>query len=230
MESTDRRAAEPTNAEPQQFMPLPGGTGADQSALVRSMAELVELLGGEPLPDSATSKEWRVRAWQTMRATVDQPPREDWFGPLIRAAVHEPDPSFSERFVKPALSWFGIVRVQTALIEHLRSGTNQERAGAARAWYWSHLPRRRYAGPYTPDAKSGEEGALMELRQQWRETALREFVANDNLRVRQCILPVLTLNPARHRPELRDLVAEAVQIARTSSDEYLRHRVEVQIH
>lgn len=29
--------------------------------------------------------------------------------------------------------------------------------------------------------------------------------------------------------EMRDQVAKAVQIARTSSDEYLRHRVEIQV-
>ncbi|MEE6257849.1 hypothetical protein [Plantactinospora sonchi] len=229
MENPDPHSAEPTDAEPQQFMPLPRDTGVDHAALTRSMAELVELLGGEPLPDSATSKEWRIRAWQTLRASAGEPPQEEWFVPLVRAGVYEPDPSFNARFIGPAVAWFGSPRVQTVLLGYLRTGTNQERAGAARAWYWSERADHRYVGPYTPTQDAEDEDASEKRRWEWQETALREFVANDNLGVRVCILPGLVLNPAKHRPELRDLVAEAVHIARTSPNAYLRHRVGAQL-
>ncbi|UOZ04008.1 hypothetical protein [Amycolatopsis sp. WQ 127309] len=46
-------------------------------------------------------------------------------------------------------------------------------------------------------------------------------------------LPGRTIaRPAAYRSRLRDLldlVAEAVRIARTSSDDYLRHRVEIRV-
>jgi hypothetical protein len=37
------------------------------------------------------------------------------------------------------------------------------------------------------------------------------------------------LNPAKHPAEFRELVAEAVRIARAHPDEYIRHRVEHQV-
>jgi hypothetical protein len=47
--------------------------------------------------------------------------------------------------------------------------------------------------------------------------------------VRRCILPGLPVSIERYRAGLHALVAEAKRIARTHPDEYLRHRVEIQI-
>ncbi|GIG87369.1 hypothetical protein [Plantactinospora endophytica] len=63
---------------------------------------------------------------------------------------------------------------------------------------------------------------------EWLDTALQVFVANDDLDVRRCILPGLSLRVERYPEELRPMVEEAVRIARTS-DDYLRHRVEHQV-
>jgi hypothetical protein len=64
---------------------------------------------------------------------------------------------------------------------------------------------------------------------EWNEAALREFVGNEDLDVRRCILPGLPLWPSAYPVELHPLVEEAVAIARSHPDEYLRHRVEHQI-
>ena len=64
----------------------------------------------------------------------------------------------------------------------------------------------------------------------WREASLREFVGNEDLNVRCCILPGLRLDPTSYPSELRALVDTAVAIARSHPDEYIRHRVEVQVH
>jgi hypothetical protein len=47
--------------------------------------------------------------------------------------------------------------------------------------------------------------------------------------VRRCILPGLDLRPDLGPPERRALVAQATRIARESADDYLRHRVEIQV-
>ncbi len=73
-----------------------------------------------------------------------------------------------------------------------------------------------------------EYEAVSDLRQRYRHTALRRFVTEEDLDARRCILPGLPLDPQMYPPDMRDLVTRAVQIARTSSDEYLRHRVEIQ--
>jgi hypothetical protein len=81
---------------------------------------------------------------------------------------------------------------------------------------------------YTPESLAESE-AVADLRAQWQEAALREFIANEDLDVRRCVLPGLTLNAANYPAEFRELVAEAVRIARAHPDEYIRHRVEHQV-
>ncbi|NEB82460.1 hypothetical protein G3I40_45720 [Streptomyces sp. SID14478] len=153
------------------------------------------------------------------------------FQTLVAAAVHDPDPSFNRQFLEPALNAFGRGRVRASLLGYLRAGTDLERAGAAKAWYWSALPLRMptvraehpaATGPAEPDDAPGVEA-------EWYETALREFVSNEHLDVRRCILPGLPLRRSAYPPELHDLVDAAVAIARAHPDEYLRHRVEHQV-
>jgi hypothetical protein len=53
---------------------------------------------------------------------------------------------------------------------------------------------------------------------------LHEFVDNNDLDIRRCILPGLHLNPASYPSELHVLVDAAVTIARPHQDDYIRHR------
>ncbi len=78
------------------------------------------------------------------------------------------------------------------------------------------------------EARRREAATVAALRARWREAALREFVANEDLDVRRCILPQISLKAADYPDDLKDLVATAAQIARTHPDEYIRHRVEHQ--
>ncbi len=70
--------------------------------------------------------------------------------------------------------------------------------------------------------------AVADLVSEWRETALREFVMNEDLDVRRCIIPGLPLRAGRYPADLHELVQEAVRIARAHPDDYIRHRVEIQ--
>ncbi|MGX7673336.1 hypothetical protein [Plantactinospora sp. DSM 117369] len=47
--------------------------------------------------------------------------------------------------------------------------------------------------------------------------------------MRRCLLPGLDLKTEHYPEELRPMVEQAIRIARTSSDDYLRHRVEHQV-
>jgi hypothetical protein len=98
--------------------------------------------------------------------------------------------------------------VQTALLEYLRHGTNPKRAGAARAWYWTRASQKYV------ESNRAEWDGLASLRAAWREAALREFISNEDINVRRCILPGLPLSIERYPAH---------------PDEYLRHRVEIQI-
>jgi hypothetical protein len=230
-----------TDESPELFQPLPGRTvdrSAAYGALLRNLLDLVEVEtpaadeSGAP-PTSHHRVRRAIGAVVTRRAKEASqagPVPEEWFEPLIRAAVHEPDPSFNRQLVEPAVTAFGRRRVQLALIVYLDTGTAPEIAGAARAWYWTQVPLEYVGGSKTPTPESAAEyEAFSDLRQRYRHTALRRFVTEDDLDVRRCILPGLPLNPQLYPPDLHDLVTRAVQIARTSSDDYLRHRVEIQV-
>jgi hypothetical protein len=225
----------PDPSGPRPFEALPGRTGDTVTTYEQLLTELVELLGaqGPPPPSDPPDSRW---AWQhqarrAIGQAVRRPPlREDWFEPLIRAAVHDPDPSFNRQLVEPALGAYGRRRVQLALIEYLRRGSDPERAGAARAWYWTLVPLTYRAGSRTPTPESAAEyDAVADLRTEWRETALQVFITNEDLDVRRCILPGLSLRTQDYPEALWPTVAEATRIARTHPDEYLRHRVEHQV-
>ncbi|MFD0631633.1 hypothetical protein [Catenulispora yoronensis] len=195
---------------------------------------MIRLLGIEVPPESETGK-WSHVAGHALREAFIRRSgglSEDFFEPLIGAAVYEPDPSFNRWFVEPAINAFGRRRVRVELLTFLRTGTDRERAGSARAWYWTGLPLRHQklrAGTLAEEMDDGADEAL-DVVTAWREASLREFVGNENLDVRRCILPGLRLDPESYPPEVRALVDTAVAIARSHPDEYIRHRVEIQVH
>ncbi|MEU8839128.1 DUF664 domain-containing protein [Streptomyces roseus] len=144
---------------------------------------------------------------------------EESFQTLIKAAIYDPDPSFNRHFLEPALNAFGHRRVQASLLGYLRAGTDIERAGAANAWYWSALPLRMptVRAEHPAATGSAEPDDAPTVGAEWYETALREFVSNEHLDVRRCILPGLPLRKSACPPELHGLVDAAVAIARPAN-------------
>jgi hypothetical protein len=215
-------------------MALPGRTEDRREQFSRCLAETVRVLGLDVAPDPGPGdrRVWERRVRTALRDACRRGMdlSEESFDVLLQAAVHDPDPSFNRNFLEPALNAFGRVRVQSALLACLRTGTDLQRAGAARAWYWSALPLRMprvrakdpAAGPAAPDAGPA-------VVTEWNEAALREFVRNEHLDVRRSILPGLSLRKSAYPPELHDLVDMAVATARSHPDDYIRHRVEHQV-
>ncbi len=155
------------------------------------------------------------RKWFVADVFKSQPVPRRLFGPMLRAGVLERNPSLNRRFVEPCVRSLGGGRVLAELLRYLEAGTNAEKAGAASALYWAGGNPR------------GEE--LGELRERLRCQMLREFVANPDVDVRRRIIPMLRLEPEAYPEELRPLIPVAVEIARSHPDEYIRHRVEVQL-
>ncbi|MEH1822857.1 MAG: hypothetical protein V7L31_27915 [Nostoc sp.] len=52
---------------------------------------------------------------------------------------------------------------------------------------------------------------------------------NSSVEVRRSIIPSLVLDPLFYSDELRHLIPEAIAIAKTYPDSYIRHRIEVQL-
>lgn len=207
---------------------------SSQRALMfkQSLVELIRWTGAQQPDDALDLRPWCRRAVHRLSAVfLERLADPDWFEPLMHAAISDPDPSHCRLFVEPALAAFGRRRVQEALITTLRDGTDVERIGAGFAWYWSRLPLSAAGSDYSAaPVNEIDDDAINERLVDWAETALQVFVTTNNVDVRCSILPTFSLDMNCYRPELGHLVTEAISIARTSPNEYLRHRVEVQIN
>src|ERR1700746_2926423 len=174
--------------------------------------------------------------WQWIRAALDDP-KKKWFVAgvfrfqpvpkrllvgMLRTAVFERNPSANRAFIEPCLRSFGVRRVNEILLQYLEVGTNEEKAGAASAFYWS-FGLRRNQGIADED--------VTDLMDRVACLFLREFVNNEDQNVRRRIIPLLILREDRYvyPAELRPLVTRAIKIARAHPDEYIRHRVEIQL-
>ncbi len=142
---------------------------------------------------------------------------DDFFMPLVRAAVYEDDPSYNREFINPCIRIFGRRRASEALLDFVSSGTNYEKAGAVNALYWAlgGIPK--------------DEDDLEDIRVRKRSIYLKEFISNHNLNVRRSIIPQLALDPQLYPENLVPLVEEATRIASSHPDSYIRHRVQVEL-
>ncbi|MEU8393338.1 hypothetical protein [Micromonospora sp. NPDC048842] len=176
----------------------------------RSLVDVLDLLNlaaplapsGDERNDPQARRHWQCRvALMIMREAVPPQP-VGLFEPLMLAAVYEPDPSHTQRHIRPALAAFGRRRVQTRLLEYLRTGTDYEIIGAADAWYCSYL---RVTG------SDAEDDPCADLRHAFQETGLRIVLANDHPGVRSRIITLLNLRLEANPPELRPLVSEVLR-------------------
>jgi hypothetical protein len=94
-------------------------------------------------------------------------------------------------------------------VEEARGSLIEAIIQEARAWYWTGASQK-----YVENNPAEWDG-LANLRAAWREAALREFISNEDIDVRRCILPGLPLSSERYPADLHPLVAEAIRIART---------------
>lgn len=170
-------------------------------------------------------KKWFVAfALQTMKTVP-----EVLYDPMIRAAVYEIDPSLNRSFVSPCIEAFGYRRVNMSLLDYLEKGSDFEKAGAANALYWAGM-LRMVQGPPEKMAQNHKECAeLDDIWQKRRSMFLREFVMNSNTDVRRSIVPHLNLQAEAYPPEFRPLIEEAIRIGRNAPDQYIRHRIEIEL-
>ncbi|MET9452715.1 hypothetical protein [Streptomyces cinerochromogenes] len=104
---------------------------AEAPLFLSSVAEVARLLHLDHATGVPGDRRARHLAHAVRKPLLDRAGLpEEFFAPLMAAAVHDPDPSFCRWFVEPALYAFGRRQVMTALLNYLRTGTDAERAGA----------------------------------------------------------------------------------------------------
>jgi hypothetical protein len=176
-------------------------------------------------PGATAMRRARSLAHAVRRPLLESPLlAEELFTPLMAAAVHDPDASFCRWFVEPALYGFGRRRVLEALVEYLRSGTDGERAGATRAWYWAHMPLRAdRSAAHTPDSTRADTlDASREAVEAWWEVSMRTYSATANVGLRYHVLRTLPASREAYPPRLRHLFEATLDAARADPDAYNR--------
>src|SRR5436305_13601719 len=74
------------------------------------------------------------------------------------------------------------------------------------------------------------EPKLMQLLDYRRSLYLQTFIKNPDVDLRRAIITNLELDPLGVPMMIQEMIDTVFRIARTHSDEYIRHRVEVQLH
>ena len=144
-----------------------------------------------------------------------QPVPKRLLSAFVRAAVSEHNPSRNRFYVEPCVRSWGFCEVNRRLLRLLQEGSNVEKAGAASAFYWAQgNPRHEDISP---------------LRTKIRCALLREFIQNGDLAVRQRIVSLLRLDRSLYPPSDQPLIDRAIEVARSHPDEYIRHRIEIQL-
>ncbi|MFC8829813.1 hypothetical protein ACFT9I_31285 [Streptomyces sp. NPDC057137] len=194
------------------------------SFLVRA-TEVARLLGVDDVAMKPEERSARHLAHAVRKPLLERAGLpEELFAPLMAAAVHDPDPSFCRWFVEPALYAFGRRRVMAALVDRLRAGTDVERAGAVRAWYWAHLPIRADRSPaYGPGGV--RDPALDEsrdIKDAWLEASMQVFAEATDLRMRHRVLLDLPTSRAAYPPRLHKLLASTRASAQAHPDGHIR--------
>lgn len=134
------------------------------------------------------------------------------FEPFLVAAILERNPSANRYLIEPCVKSAGAGRVLERLLSYLETGSAAEKAGAASALYWVRF----------------QPGEFPELVQRIHRQMLKEFIVSGDVDVQRRILPMLQLTDSLVTSDADD-AREVIRIARNHADDYIRHRVEVQL-
>jgi hypothetical protein len=147
---------------------------------------------------------------------------------LIRAAMHDQCRSGIRQLVQPLVETLGYRPTQEAIIGYVRTGNEAEKVGATMAWYWARPPLH-YAsreafdrGEPTAESKAAQ-GALADLREQYRAACLAAFLACEDPDARQDLSLGFTLDPAAYSDDLQGALEQAKGIITANPERY--HRI-----
>lgn len=130
---------------------------------------------------------------------------------MVEAAIDVDNPSTNRQFIEPCIRSLGALSVLKALRKALDYGGVAKQTGAVDALYWVN------SNPREEDLS--QERALL------RKIMIRLFLETDFVPLQRSIISKLKLNAEDEDP----LLKQVVTLARNHGDEYIRHRVEIQL-
>jgi hypothetical protein len=108
----------------------------------------------------------------------------------------------------------------------MRHGTDEDRPGAANAWYQSFVPMSYLKDGIPKERRPPGFDKVPGLRVQWDEACLQAFMTTNDIDVRRAIVGILMPDSLDSFAEhLRGLAAEMVRQVRASGDVYMNRRI-----
>uniref|UniRef100_A0AAU2A582 Uncharacterized protein n=1 Tax=Streptomyces sp. NBC_00093 TaxID=2975649 RepID=A0AAU2A582_9ACTN len=200
-------------------------SGMEPRSFLMCVTEVALLLGVEDAAMKPNDRHARHLALAMRKPLLERASLpEELFGPLMAAAVYDPDPSFCLWFVEPAVYAFGRRRVMATLVDYLRIGTDDERAGAVRAWYCAHVPLHADRSPaYGPGGvRDLALDESQDIKDTWLEASMRVFAEATDLRMRHRVLLNLPTSREAYPPHLHDLLGSTLASAQADPDQHIR--------
>ena len=144
---------------------------------------------------------------------------------LIHTAMLDQCRSGVRQLIEPLVDALGQRRIQTAIIDYVRTGSYAEKVGATMAWYFAR-PGLRYGstaglrpGAPTEGSKAAQD-ALTGLRDGYRAACLDAFLACDDPEVRQDLSLGINLDPAAYPDHLQPSHQQARDIIMANPEHY----------
>lgn len=163
--------------------------------------------------------------WEWCREALKYP-RKRWFiaslfarvpvpkrllSSMVQTAIEVECPSTNRQFIEPCVRSLGALCLLKALRKTIEGGSVTEQTGAVDALYWVN------SNPRNED--------LTEERASLRQHMIRLFLETDFVPLQRSIIS--KLEPIQG--EIEPLYEQVVVKARSHEDEYIRHRVEIQV-
>ena len=146
---------------------------------------------------------------------------------LLLAGARTRNPSFNKHFTWPCVLCHGRRIVVRELLRIFRTGSPDERAGAAHGLYWGSMGR---GSIYWPHDKFGRPSGrpdepVDDLLDEFASVVLSELLAEPDVAIQR----VLVANLPKRTADNAELFDRVVERARGSADEYLRKRLAYQL-
>lgn len=140
---------------------------------------------------------------------------------VIRAAMHDRCRSGIRQLIEPLLEVLGSRAVQEALVDYIRTGTDEEKVGATMAWYWAVvLTQSRLRNGSEP--RSDIRVILDDLQSQFQTACLAAFLATEDPGFRQDLSLCFTLDPTHYPADVHPDPERARQVVAAEPERFRR--------
>lgn len=157
------------------------------------------------------SLEHSKKRWFVARLFAKSPVPGRLLSSMIEAAIDVDNPSTNRHFIEPCVRSLGALYVLKALHKVLEGQSAIKQTGALDALYWVNTNPRQ-------EDLSEERGLL-------RKITIKLFLETDYVPLQRSIISKLYPHSEDEDPRF----SLVVEMARNHEDEYIRHRIEVQL-